>query len=76
MFSRYFTVTAATLPYFCGFEADFCNMEQKKDDAFDWTRNTGLTDSANTGPDRAYEGSWYMYTEVSDPSNINARCVI
>jgi hypothetical protein len=31
----------------------------------DWRRRTGPTPSADTGPDSAYEGGWYLYTEAT-----------
>ena len=53
------------LPYKCDFEVDMCSIEQLKDDRFDWTRFSGSTPTANTGPTQAFEGNWYIYTEVS-----------
>lgn len=56
----------------CSFEKAekiFCNMweNEKKGDAFDWTRKSGRTPSSNTGPDKAGDGSYYMYIEASSP---------
>ena len=55
------------LPWMCSFEYDLCGMTQMSNDDFDWTRNRGPTDTPNTGPEQAYDGEWYMYSESSAP---------
>lgn len=44
-------------------------VEDQKDDR-DWTLISGSTPSAGTGPSRAYEGSYYMYMEMSSPTRM------
>ena len=39
-----------------------------------WTRGTNLTPSSDTGPDAAYEGSYYLFTEAS--SNFNTEFIL
>lgn len=42
-------------------------MTQRTNDNFDWTRLSGATDTGNSGPDGAAQGSYYIYTEMSSP---------
>ncbi|XP_078487816.1 MAM and LDL-receptor class A domain-containing protein 1-like [Ciona intestinalis] len=57
----------------CNFDADICDMIQNGDnlDNFDWTRNSGPTGSAATGPSTDHtmgnEQGYYMYIESSSP---------
>jgi len=62
----------------CSFEDDFCNMTQDKTDSpdrdtgyrgdFDWTRISGSTSTASTGPSSGQGGSaFYIYAEASGP---------
>ncbi|CAD5119990.1 DgyrCDS8574 [Dimorphilus gyrociliatus] len=56
----------------CKFEiggniATFCRMEQDKRDAFDWSLLSGETPSKMTGPNRAYNGEYYIFIEASKP---------
>jgi len=54
----------------CDFEDEFfplCFGEQAEDDDFDWTLKVGDTPSSHTGPDRAFSGAHYLYTEASNP---------
>ena len=62
-----FYCVSADLPFVCTFEQDLCNMFQRTNDQFDWTRQTGGTDSSGTGPSVAASGQWYIYTEASSP---------
>ena len=56
------------LPYTCSFEtSDLCGMHQRANDQFDWKRQTGGTDTNQTGPSGAVDGTYYIYTEASDP---------
>ncbi|GIS08775.1 MAG: hypothetical protein CM15mP112_08870 [Flavobacteriales bacterium] len=36
---------------------------------FDWIVSSGPTPSSGTGPNNAYEGLEYIYTEASNPNN-------
>ncbi|WP_372846178.1 glycosyl hydrolase, partial [Pontiella sp.] len=55
-----------TLPYAESFESGFGVWKQSTGDDLDWTRNSGGTDTGNTGPDGASDGSWYLYVENHD----------
>jgi len=46
-------------------------MSQATDDRFDWTMIDGATPSESTGPDQAFNGSWYIYIEASHPRQLN-----
>ncbi|XP_013402242.2 MAM and LDL-receptor class A domain-containing protein 1-like, partial [Lingula anatina] len=55
-------------PFHCDFErGEDCGFIQSTKDDFDWTRHTGNTASARTGPngDHTDGKGYYMYTEVS-----------
>ncbi|WP_372809165.1 glycosyl hydrolase, partial [Pontiella sp.] len=58
--------TYQALPYAESFESGFGAWSQSSDDDFDWTRNSGPTPTAGTGPDSASDGSWYLYIEPHD----------
>ncbi|ELT88550.1 hypothetical protein CAPTEDRAFT_184991 [Capitella teleta] len=47
--------------------SSFCGMTQSSDDSFDWSMGSGPTPSEETGPDRAYDGSYYIFIEASSP---------
>ena len=48
-----------------------CGMEQDKHaDEFYWTRHSGPTTSFQTGPDKAKDGDFYIYTEASNPRKL------
>ena len=36
--------------YSCSFDVDICGMVHDRNDDFNWTRNSGSTLSADTGP--------------------------
>ncbi len=55
-------------PYTEGFESGLGQWSQSGGDDLDWTRDSGGTPSNNTGPSSAYEGTWYMYIEASQPN--------
>ena len=63
------------LPIVCSFEFDFCGLTQRQDDQFDWELRTGGTETADTGPNGAYQGSRYMYAEASTPRAPNDMAV-
>ncbi|XP_025084894.1 MAM and LDL-receptor class A domain-containing protein 2-like isoform X1 [Pomacea canaliculata] len=54
----------------CNFEVDLCNWIQDQTDVFDWTRKSGSTTTAGTGPDRDHtlgtETGTYLYLESSN----------
>ncbi len=53
-----------TFPYHESFETGFGVWQQYVGDNFDWTRFQGATPSFLTGPNAAYDGNWYVYTEA------------
>lgn len=58
----------SSFPYNEGFESGIGSWIQDASDSSDWTRQSGGTASPNTGPTGANGGSWYMYTESSNPN--------
>ena len=61
-----------SFPYQEGFESDFGDWQQYAADDFDWDRNTGGTPTFFTGPQEAFEGSWYVYAEADNHNNQDA----
>ena len=55
------------LPYFCDFERDFCGINQRSNDDFDWTRTNKATPTDGTGPEHAQHRDFFVYTEMSSP---------
>ncbi|XP_048242500.1 MAM and LDL-receptor class A domain-containing protein 2-like [Haliotis rufescens] len=55
----------------CDFERSICMWTQLKDDDFDWSRRSGQTPSAQTGPSKDHTlntiSGHYMYIETSSP---------
>ena len=56
-------------PFQDGFELGLSNWTQDPTNDFDWEVNNGGTPSAGTGPNSAFEGYNYIYTEASNPNN-------
>ena len=65
--------TASTIPYSESFETNFGAWIQPSTDTMDWTRSNIPTPSANTGPDAASQGSYYLFTEASGFLNKTAE---
>ena len=61
----------SSFPYCESFESGLGTWMQTSGDDFDWTVNTGGTTSTGTGPSSAYDCSYYVYTESSDPNYPN-----
>ena len=61
-------VTADFNPPEDSFEAGFVVWSNVSGDDFDWTMQSGGTQSNGTGPSGAYDGSYYAYTEASNPN--------
>jgi len=63
----------SVLPYSESFETDFGDWYQSVSDEMDWTRQTGSTPTANTGPtgDHTSGTGHYLYTESSTPNSPN-----
>ena len=55
----------SSFPYSEGFETGFGAWTQAATDDIDWTRLSGATPSAGTGPSTAAQGSNYLYVEAS-----------
>ncbi len=55
-------------PYIQNWEVGFSNWLNDPNNDFDWVINNGSTPSANTGPDFAFDGLNYIYTEASSPN--------
>ncbi|XP_022321438.2 uncharacterized protein LOC111123420 isoform X1 [Crassostrea virginica] len=52
----------------CSFETRQCFLENTSEgDDFDWALNSGPSSSQGTGPDKAYKGNNYIFTEASAP---------
>ena len=54
----------------CNFDSGYCSVwSDATDDDFNWTRNTGRTPSAGTGPlaDHTSGSGYYMFIETSNP---------
>ena len=56
----------------CNFDGDdhpdggsMCGMIQSTQDELDWTLARSPTPSGDTGPDAAYDGSYYIFVEAS-----------
>lgn len=62
------TTTIADFPYSEGFETVATAWSQGDTDNLDWTRKSGSTPSANTGPGNAAGGTYYNYVEASSPN--------
>ena len=56
-----------TLPYAESFESGTGDWIQSASDDFNWTHNRFETTSTETGPGKAQDRSWYLYTEASEP---------
>jgi hypothetical protein len=54
-------------PYTESFESGLGQWQQATDDNFNWTRWSGDTPTAKTGPKKAHDGTYYIYTEASPP---------
>lgn len=68
--------TIASFPYSEGFENGIGLFSQSQNDDFDWSTNSGSTDTDGTGPDDAFEGDAYLYIESSGPNYPNKTATI
>ena len=59
-------VIVSTFPYSESFESGLGYWVNSASDDIDWERHSGLTDSDNTGPSLAHNGTYYLYMEASD----------
>jgi hypothetical protein len=60
-----------SFPYSQSFESGIGEWIQSADDNFNWTVYAAATPTSNTGPDNAYDGNYYIYTESSSPNYPN-----
>lgn len=65
-------VLVSNFPYDVSFEGGMEEWEQSGADQMDWTRRSGQTPSNGTGPNSAFDGNFYLYTESSGNSNKSA----
>jgi len=65
-----------TLPYSFSFENNLSEWWQSNLDSINWSFCSGSTPSSNTGPSSAYDGSYYMYLEASNPNNPDKQAVL
>ncbi len=56
-------------PYQESFELGFVDWIQDPANDFDWTVNSFGTPSGGTGPNNAFDGDYYIYTESSNPNH-------
>jgi RHS repeat-associated protein len=70
---NYTITTCAINPINESFEVGLGGWIQETGDTMDWTRRTGSTPSAATGPAAAFNGSYYMFTESSGFNNKTAQ---
>ncbi len=67
-----------SFPLFDSIESNIEFGTQDIDDDFDWTVNAKNTPTKETGPENAYEGSFYLYAEATDnefkTAVITSRC--
>ncbi|NUO00115.1 MAG: hypothetical protein HUU01_05815, partial [Saprospiraceae bacterium] len=56
--------TISQFPHTEGFETPVTSWTQVQSDNFDWLRLSGETPTRGTGPDFAYEGAFFAYTEA------------
>jgi hypothetical protein len=60
------------LPHTLNFEAGLNNWVQATDDDINWTIKSGITPTSFTGPNGAYQGNYYAYTEATNHYNKTA----
>ncbi|CAM1359738.1 exported hypothetical protein [Tenacibaculum sediminilitoris] len=68
--------TVSSFPYTQSFENTIGNWVQSTSDDFNWTTRSGATQSENTGPAYADNGSYYLYMESSSPNYSNKSAII
>ncbi len=63
-----------TFPYAESLDGTIGLLTQSTNDDLDWTLHQGKTSSGNTGPDKAAQGSHYLYLEAS--GNADKRAIL
>lgn len=74
MYTGTFCETA--VGHVCTFESSSCFLVDSANDDFDWTRRQYNTPSRGTGPDSAYEGQYFLYTEGSSPRTQGDKAIL
>ncbi|XP_065928917.1 uncharacterized protein [Magallana gigas] len=64
------------LAFSCTFENSNCFLDDVRYDEFNWRVQQGITSSYNTGPNGAYQGSYYAYIEASAPRVSGDRAIL
>uniref|UniRef100_K1PBI1 Metalloendopeptidase n=1 Tax=Magallana gigas TaxID=29159 RepID=K1PBI1_MAGGI len=64
------------LAFSCTFENSNCFLDDVRYDEFNWRVQQGITSSYNTGPNSAYQGSYYAYIEASAPRVSGDRAIL
>jgi V8-like Glu-specific endopeptidase len=65
-----------SFPYNESFENTFGDWTQNTGDDFDWATLSGATQSSNTGPTTANDGTYYAYMEASAPNSPSKRAIL
>lgn len=65
--------SAVSIPYAESFESGVGDWVQSTTDGMDWTWDSAGTPSTGTGPTAAQDGTYYLYTEASGFTNLNAQ---
>jgi hypothetical protein len=63
----FYAAAADTFPYCESYEVSYDAWLQNSWDDFDWTQDSNGTPSNQTGPGSAFDGTFYMYAEASNP---------
>jgi len=61
-------VDPVTLPYCQSFENTLGQWQQDTIDNFDWMVSNQATPTNNSGPDASFDGTYFIYTEASNPN--------
>jgi len=56
-----------SFPYMESFEADFGAWRGVENNDYNWTRQSGPTPTVSTGPMNAFDGNYYIYTDIKGP---------
>lgn len=64
--------TTASLPDLQSFEGSLGNWSQATNDQMNWSIGSGTTPTPNTGPNGAFHGTYYVFTEATGNANKTA----
>ena len=71
--SNNFFVPISNFPYTESFELGLGSWAQANNDDFNWSIGSNTTPSDNTGPNSAFNGTFYLFTEASSPNSPNKK---